>query len=121
MQLDCFVEHIAWNADSLSIHAAAVLIQPVSDVLRSSLGIIAIDVLELVFLLARRHAKLAISCSHVITPLTISHYKPEAAILENPALAAVRVALDFADGESFHLFSPYYRLHMHYNKTLLVW
>ena len=102
MHLDCFVEHKAWNADSLSVHAAAVLIQPVSDILRSGLGVEAVDVLERVLLLAARHVELAISCSQVVTPLTVGDYEPEATVLEDPALAAVRMALDFADGESFH-------------------
>ena len=41
---------------------------------------------------------------HVVTPLTVSDYEPEATVFKNPALAAVRVAFDFADGESFHCF-----------------
>ena len=100
MHFNRFREHIARHVERVAPLVGAVLIEPVSDELGADLRIKTVDVLVFI-VVALPHI---MSGLFVLTPFTVDDYEPEADETELPTLAAVRVALDFADGESFHCF-----------------
>jgi len=100
MHLNRFIEHISRHIERVAPLIRAVLVEPISDVLSADLRIKAVDVLVLLIV------AVPIVMGHllVLPPLAVDNHETEAEVGELPALAAVRVALDFADGESFHCF-----------------